>query len=356
MMLKTIIFILTTIYATLCFAQKINKMGDYYWKNVDPQDWFDGRTPKMVKNLKGEIIELTQFSFDPSDTHDNQIRLDGSSENYTLLFNIDHEIIKETSYKRSGRKNTESEYIDFLNDMQYSLKHFNENGSLVREERNIFENGILISKEVTENGILKPKNYDVLKKGDSVIVKSRHFVESYFRGRIVEKTSHSKLFKINYSYHENGKIKEQKVFKEGRLTDEERYSLEGFLILRIKYRYNSDGLLNEKIESEYYFNKGLKKKLIETTTKDEQSSFHVFEYEYNMEGFLTDTYRIINENRLLIGRNSYNEFGDLISKKNEGEEVSIINYKYDKNDNWTYRELHYVGGTNRVYKRIFKYK
>ena len=97
--MKILLKLLLLSNLTICEAQ-VDKCN-YYLQNVNPQI-SRGRQEPYFSNLKGEILNYTQYVYKPINDGVNDFEMAGALNNYTLHFNEIGQVVKRTSYSPSG--------------------------------------------------------------------------------------------------------------------------------------------------------------------------------------------------------------------------------------------------------------
>lgn len=327
----------------------------YYQNNINSSEWFDGSNPKRLTNLKGEIESIKHLAYISKNI--NTSKLNSGSNSFLLKFNAVGKIILTQGFHENGKIGNETEYLDFYSGRIKFMKWFNKEGEFQMSEENIYsENfipiGIRKRTSIEENEIIFP----FLECEDTVTIETKWFSQEYLDGNLVKQKALNGDFYLELDYHKNGKLKYKCSFK-GQLPElEEKFNVDGLIIERTQYKYDSKENVTEKSKYLNIYEDKLKVKTDEIFLRKGHELKQSIIYKYDKQNKLESQYRVLNGKEEKIAALTYNEYGDLINRKFERELTEYRNYKYDKMDNWVEREEWIKGKFFHKYIREINYK
>lgn len=349
--MKILLKLLLLLNLTICEAQVVK--CNYFLQNENPQV-SHGIQGSYFSNLKGNILNYTQYVYKPINEEVNEFKMFGGLNNYTFHFNEIGQVVKRTSYHASGESKSELFYIDYFHDKISHRVIYNSKDEIIRRTDLTYENDIYIGSSQTENDSIEVSMFYVYESGDTTLVKKDRTLFTYINNKLYEWKSYKdngKSTSHKYFYYPSGLYKKTLGLKNDKLETIKTYNENGFQesyeILYLgdswEYKYDKRNLLVTKTERK-------KRGRFTTVTK----------YTYNEDGYLIGSTESefkgeieINFNK--INNYAYNEMGDLVIEDLWFQKIEYKNYKYDHLQNWIYRERFKNDKLDRVYMRTFNY-
>ena len=280
--------------------------NEYISVNYDKTDYFFVVDMEHLRNLKGDVHILTQYSYEVEVNPDATVHkgeLVHGTPTFTFVFRPDKKIAEDWGYrKKEGEPTFKAYYRDFKNGKKDSSTYFRD-GRITGKISYLYDSSQILIQEIMydSNYAPKPQVISTYQQGDTMIVARKSYQHYYVNNLLVKYNQGNYLIKY-YDYFPSGALKQIKLYISKRLELLDKFDEQGNLL----YHYIADyinGTLDNTVErSSTYDINGRVLLQKETHKEKEHSRTSIALFYYYPDGKLN----YIIENGREVARLTYN--------------------------------------------------